>query len=671
MTSGKEEEQDMDNKSRTFTRRRFLQYTGAIGMLASLKSLVPAYAWQGATAGALRATPPGVNNIDLLIGETPFTIGERISTAVTMNGSVPGPLLRLREGETVTIRVTNRLVDHHASIHWHGILLLPEMDGVPGVSFPGIKPGETFTYRYALKQYGTYWYHSHSAFHEQSGQYGPLIIDPLKPDPFAYDREYVVLLSDWTFADPHEVMTDLKKQSDYFNFQQRTVGDLFRDASKYGWRATLVDRLAWSRMRMSPTDIADVTGYTYTYLLNGLPPDANWTALFRPGERVRLRFINGSSMTYFNVRIPGLKMTVVQADGQNVEPVPVDEFQIAVAETYDVIVEPKEDRAFTLFAEAMDRSGYTRGTLAPRLGMSAAIPALRERPLRSMIDMGMDMSEMNMGGMEMNMNPKASGGHSRAMQGMDMGSGAMAGGGHAGHTSKMGTNSSTMTGGHSGDMQGMNMGSGAMAGEHMGMMPSMGEKAGPVVARHGPDGHGPGNTTVAMVQRNRLGEPGTGLKEVGHRVLVYNDLRAVEPFYDQRPPGRELELHLTGNMEQFMWSFDGEKFTEVKGPIAFQSDERLRLTLVNDTMMEHPIHLHGMWMHLDNGSGVHKPRKHTINVKPAERLSVEITADAPGNWAFHCHLLFHMEAGMFRVVNVSPRIEERKSWKISLGGQPV
>ena len=652
----------MEHESTTFTRRRFLQYTGAVGMLASLRRIAPAYAWQDAAAGALQATRPGANTIDLLIDQTPFTIGERTGTAITMNGSVPGPLLRLREGETVTIRVTNRLAED-ASIHWHGILLPPEMDGVPGVSFPGIKPGETFTYRYPLEQYGTYWYHSHSAFHEQSGQYGPLIIDPRKPDPFVYDREYVVMLSDWTFENPHEVMTDLKKQSDYFNFQKRTIGDFFRDVGQYGWQATIADRLEWGRMRMSPTDIADVTGYTYTYLLNGLPPEANWTALFRPGERVRLRFINGSAMTYFNVRIPGLKLTVVQADGQNVEPVLVDEFQIAVAETYDVIVEPKEDRAFTLFAEAMDRSGYTRGTLAPRQGMSAALPALRERPLRTMIDMGMDMSSMDHGGgMEMDMTSKASGGHSENMQGMGAKSMSGSGSGHTGHASNMSMDSSAMTGGgHSGEMQGMKMGSDSMASEHMGMLPSQMEKASPVVARHGPESHGPGNTTVATVQRNRLSEPGTGLEEVGHRVLVYHDLRAIEPFYDQRHPGRELELHLTGNMEQFIWSFDGEKFAEVKGPIAFQSGERLRLTMVNDTMMEHPIHLHGMWMHLDNGAGIHKPRKHTVNVKPAERLSVEITADAPGNWAFHCHLLFHMEAGMFRVVNVSPRRVEEKS----------
>jgi CopA family copper-resistance protein len=413
----------------------------------------------------------------------------------------------------------------------------------------------------------------------------------------------------------------LKRQSNYYNFQQRTIGDFFRDGSDKGWWATISDRLAWGKMRMDPTDLADVTGYTYTYLINGLPPEANWTALFRPGERVRLRFINGSTQSYFNVRMPGLEMTVVQADGQNVEPVTVDEFQIAVAETYDVIVAPKEDRAYTLFAESMDRSGYTRGTLAPQAGMSAPIPELRPPPLRTMIDMGMDMGDMgNMTGMDMD---------------------AKAGGGHAGH------------------MAGMGMDAGSTAGGgQMGAMPGMGEKVGPVVARQGPNRYGPGNTMVPTVLRNRLGEPGTGLENVGHRVLVYTDLHSLKPGSDQREPEREVELHLTGNMDNYMWSFDGQKFSEVRGPIPFYYGERLRFTMVNDTMMEHPIHLHGMFMELDNGSGSHKPRKHTISVKPAERLSLDITADAPGNWALHCHLLYHMEMGMFRVVNVSRRMAE-------------
>ena len=362
--------------------------------------------------------------------------------------------------------------------------------------------------------------------------------------------------------------------------------------------ALLGDRLAWGRMRMSPTDIADITGYTYTYLVNGLAPESNWTGLFKPGERVRLRFINAATMSYFNVRIPGLPMTVVQADGQNVEPVETDEFQIAVAETYDVIVQPQQDRSYTVFAESMDRSGYARGTLAPWLGMSAPVPELRERPLRTMIDMGMKIGDMAMPGME-------------------------------------------MSGDESADRQNMG-GEGRMT-----------KKAGSVVARHGPDGHGPGNTTVATLQRNRLGEPGTGLENVGHRVLVYTDLRRLASDFDTRPPERELELHLTGNMERYMWSFDGKKFSEVKAPIPFRFGERLRLILVNDTMMEHPIHLHGMWMELENGHGGRIPRKHTVSVKPAERLSVLISADAPGRWAFHCHLLYHMDMGMFRVVRVA------------------
>ena len=607
----------MDGFRGRATRRRFLRCTGAAGVLASPLGLPTRAA--PAAGGDAPDGAAGGQNIDLVIARTPFRIGQRVGAAVTMNGTVPGPLLRLREGETVAIRVDNRL-DQSASIHWHGVLVPPGMDGVPGVSFPGIGAGEVFTYRFATRQSGTYWYHSHSAFHEQLGQYGPLIIDPKDPDPVAYDREHVVMLSDWTFEEPESVYANLKGQSDYYNFQQRTLGDFVRDVGEDGLGATLADRLAWARMRMGPADIADITGYTYTYLINGRPPEDNWTALFRPGERVRLRFINGSSMTYFNVRIPGLRMTVVQADGQNVRPVTVDEFQIAVAETYDVIVRPEEDRAFTVFAEAMDRSGYTRGTLAPREGMSAPVPELRPRPLRTMVDMGMDMGAM-----------------------AGMGQGGMSG---AGDTPADG-------------MAGMDMGDGsaATAGQgRMPKMPGMGAPVGPEVARHGPDRHGPGNTTVAEVERNRLGEPGTGLEDVGHRVLAYADLRSLTPGGDRRQPGREVEVHLTGNMEQFIWGLDGKRYSEADGPILFNYGERLRFTMVNDTMMEHPMHLHGMFMELDNGSGPDNPRKHTVNVKPAERLSVNITAEDLGNWAFHCHLLFHMEAGMFQVVNLSQRV---------------
>ncbi|MBK8908491.1 MAG: copper resistance system multicopper oxidase [Rhodospirillales bacterium] len=605
------------------TRRRMLKTASTAGLLLAAQGLLPA--WARNVAGAVPASGPrtGPHEFDLTIAETPITIDGRTGSAITLNGGVPGPLMRFKEGETVTIRVHNRLPED-TSIHWHGILLPFQMDGVPGVSFPGIRANSTFTYEYPVKQYGTYWYHSHTRLQEQLGHYGPMIIDPANPDPFAYDREHVIVLSDWMFEDPYRVFAQLKKMSHYYNFQKRTVGDFFEDIATAGLGATLKDRDAWGRMRMDPTDIADITGAVYTYLINGHGPETNWTGLFTPGESVRLRVINASTMSYFNVRLPGLPMTVVQADGQNVEPVEIDEFQIAVAETYDVIVRPESDRAYTLFAESLNRSGYARGTLAPREGMAAPIPPLRPRPLRTMVDMGMDMKDMDMGGMQMK---------DTAPPGMAGGGHAMPEGGrmdHAGHSSM---------GGH--------------GAEHGGRVGSMMEEAGPIVARHGPDTHGPGNTTIAHVERNRLAEPGTGLEDVGHRVLVYTDLRSVTPF-NQRPAEREIEIHLTGNMDRFMWSFDGKKFSEVKAPIPFRHGERLRLIMVNDTMMEHPIHLHGMFMELENDHGQYIPRKHTVNVKAGERMSLLITADAPGRWAFHCHLLYHMEMGMFRVVEVSP-----------------
>lgn len=559
---------------------------------------------------------------DLVIEETTVNITGRERTAMAINGIVPGPLLRWREGEEVTINVTNRL-DESSSIHWHGVIVPYTMDGVPGISFDGIAPGETFTYRFTVKQSGTYWYHSHSGTQEQSGHYAPLIIDPAKPEPYRYDRDYVVFLSDWTDEDPDRVFARLKKLSGYYNFNKRTVFDFFRDAAKKGWGPTIADRLAWGRMRMDPTDIADVTGYTYTFLMNGQPPEANWTALFKPGERVRLRFINGASMTYFDVRIPGLTMEVVQADGQDVEPVVVDESRIAVSETYDVIVEPHEDRAYTIFAEAMDRSGFSRGTLAPRQGMSAPIPEMRPRPIRTMADMGMaDMAHGTMAPGQAGEPPGMKEGgkeqHNNAgMAGMDHGA---------------------MGRGQADDMPGMAHGAMAPSEEPVWM--------------HGPDTHGRGNSMVAMMARSRLHEPGAGLENTGTRVLLYTDLRSREPGYDRRKPEREIELHLTGNMERFIWGFNGKKYSESE-PIRFRYGERLRVTLVNDTMMEHPIHLHGMWMELANGNGPYNPRKFTINVKPGERLSFDVTANALGQWAFHCHLLYHMDAGMFLKVVVS------------------
>ena len=538
----------------------------------------------------------------LVIDETPVNITGRERMAMTINGTVPGPALRWRDGEEVTLYVTNRLREP-TSIHWHGIIVPNTMDGVPGISFENIAPGETFTYRFTVQQSGTYWYHSHSGLQEQSGVYSPLIIDPAKPEPFQYDREYVVMLSDWTDENPERVLAKLKKQSGYYNFQKRTFFDFFRDARRNGWGATLSDRLAWGRMRMDPTDIADVTGDTYTFLINGQPSKANWTALFKPGERVRLRFINAASMTYFDLRVPGLKMEVVQADGQNVQPVTVDEFRIAVSETYDVIVTPQEDRAYTLFAEAMDRSGYARGTLAPRPGMSAPIPKMRPPTIRTMADMG--MAE---GAHEMKPSGKASAQES-AMAGMD-------------HEA---------------------MGQGDARSETPSEEPPL---------MHGPDTHGRGNSMVAMAPRSRLREPGAGLENTGTRVLTYADLRALEPGYDRRPPEREIELHLTGNMDRYIWGFNGKKHSEAD-PIRLRHRERLRVIFVNDTMMEHPIHLHGMWMELDNGNGEFNPRKFTINVKPGERLSFIMTADAPGAWPFHCHLVYHMASGMMLDMVVS------------------
>ncbi|MFV1985992.1 MAG: copper resistance system multicopper oxidase [Gemmatimonadota bacterium] len=581
------------------TRRSFLQHSATLGVIAGLGRVLPAYA----TMPAWRATrsAAGAGEYDLTIGDASIRIGDDLARATAINGTVPGPLLRFREGETATLRVTNQLADD-TSIHWHGILLPPGMDGVPGVSFAGIPPGETFTYQFPLKQTGTYWYHSHSGFQEQTGVYGPLIVDPAGAESIEYDREYVIVLGDWTFEDPVKVMAKLKKMSGYYNFQRRTLGDFF---SKPDDRA---DRFRWGRMRMDATDIADVTGHTYTYLINGMPPSANWTGLFAPGERVRLRFINAGAATFFDVRIPGLEMTVVQADGQDVKPVTVDEFRIAIAETYDVVVQPMEDQAYTIFAESMDRSGYASGTLAPREDMRAEIPERRVRPIRSMADMGMDMSEMDMPGMDMPDEETEE---------------------QAGH----------------GNMP----------------MPGMQDPAAgwpPEPVAHGPDRHGAGNSSVATMSSSRLHEPGVGLEDAGHRVLVYTDLRSTTPNHDHREPGREIELHLTGNMERYMWSFDGKKFSQARTPIEFEYGERLRLTFVNDTMMEHPIHLHGMWMELENGAGMDRPRKHTVNVKPAERLSALVTADAVGKWAMHCHILYHMDAGMFRVVEVVDRAAE-------------
>ena len=528
----------------------------------------------------------------------------RSRTATAINGQIPAPILRWREGDTITLTVTNWLSEP-TSIHWHGVRTPSPMDGVPGLSFAGIPPGQTFIYRFPIHQSGTYWYHSHSAFQEQTGVYGPIIIEPKGGYAHPFDRDYVVFLSDWSDESPDTIVSNLKFQSDYYNFNQRTFGAFFGDVSRKGLVETVSDRMMWGQMRMSPTDILDVSGATYTYLMNGQPPASNWTALFRPAERVRLRFINGSAMSIFDVRIPDLPMRVVQSDGNDVQPVAVDEFRIGTAETYDVIVQPTEARAYTIFAQAEDRTGFVRGTLAPRPGMTAAIPAMDPRPIRTMIDMGMEQGSMS---------------------GMQMDHGSMPGMSHGG----------------SGEMP-MNHGS-----MRHNSMPAreIAEPAAPASLEGSV-----GVDNVAMMATERLNEPGEGFPE-GRRVLRYTDLRALKPGSDSRPPSREIVLHLTGNMERFMWGFDGKKFSEV-GPIELKRGERVRFTLINDTMMEHPMHLHGLWSELENGHGESRPYKHTIIIKPGERVSFLVNADEPGRWAFHCHLLYHMEAGMFREVRVA------------------
>ncbi len=643
-------------KEHTVTRRDLLKGIGSLSLLAAMERLVPAYARANETNAANQISRQAGEPIDLFIADQKINFDGRAGNAMTVNGSLPGPVLRLKEGEDAVIRVTNRLKET-SSIHWHGLIVPPEMDGVPGVSFAGIKPNETFEYRFPVRQYGTYWAHSHSGGRELLGVYMPLIIEPAEPEPFKYDRDYVVMLSDWSFQHPMRIISNLKAFGNYYNFRRRTVGEFFRDASKNGFSETLSDWEAWSKMRMDPTDLADVSSYTLTYLINGLSPKSNWTGIFSAGEKVRLRFINAGASTYFDCRIPGLKMTVVQADGQNVQPVEVDEFRIAPAETYDVIVEPRDDRAYTVFAESMDRSGYTRGTLAPRAGMTAEVPKQRPRQTLTMADMGMNMSGMEgMGGM--NMGGKKSGNQKMDMPGMDMG-GKKSDSKMPGMDMSKEKTDSKMPGT---DMPGMDMKPKTgdkmpgmdMPGMNMGDM-SKSEIPGSAPVEHSPDKHGKSNQTVAMSSQSRLDDPGVGLGEDGWRVLVYTDLKRLTMREDKREPEREIEIHITGNMERFMWSFDGKKYSEAKTPIPFRYGERLRWTFVNDSMMAHPLHLHGMWMELENGNGHFIPRKHTVNVKPAERVSVAITADAPGQWAFHCHILLHMEMGMFRVVEVSDK----------------
>ncbi len=560
------------------TRRKFLRGMVVGGVVAGLSpwgNLLAASAMPSNNSQILRGT-----EFDLTIAQSLVNFTGKPRLATTINGSVPGPTLHWREGETITIRVTNHLQEF-TSIHWHGILLPYQMDGVPGLSYKGIAPGETFTYTFKVQQSGSYWYHSHSGFQEQQGMYGAIVIEPAVKDEYIAQRDYVISLSDWSDEDPMRVFKNLKTQSSYYNFNQPTALDFFDDVAKEGWDAAVGKRKMWNEMRMNPTDLADVSAHTYTYLMNGTTPAANWTGLFKPGESVRLRIINSSAMSFFDLRIPGLKMTVIQADGQAIVPVTVDEIRIGVAETYDVLVTPR-DEVYTIFAQSMDRTGYACGSLAQQAGLSAAIPALDKPEPLTMGDMMGDMS------------------------GMD----------HSEH-----------------DMAGMS------------------DKK-PIQVRHAKTEYGPSVDQRVDTPRTNLDDPGIGLRNNGRRVLSYADLRSLPNIMDTRAAEHEIELHLTGNMERYTWQFDGLEFGQ-SSPVHFPYGKRIRVVLVNDTMMSHPMHLHGMWSDLEHPDGGVQVRKHTIIVQPAQRISFLTTADAQGRWAWHCHLLFHMDAGMFREVVVA------------------
>ncbi len=627
-----------------FGRRDFLRAAGLTGAGAALAGVTPAWAQQ-LSPGLPRPLPTvSGTDIALTIGQVAVRVDGKTSRAIGVNGTVPAPLVRLKQGQKVRLRVTNTL-DEESSIHWHGLLVPFEMDGVPGVSFPGIMPRSTFTYEFPVIQSGTYWYHSHSAYQEEDGLYGPIVIDPAGADPVAYDREHVLVLSDHSRMSGATIYKKLKQMGGgYFNMQRLTLSGLLA-----GRDLTAEERREWATMNMDPADIADVTGSTYTFTVNGLGPFDNWTGLFRAGERVRLRIVNASAQTNFNVRIPDLPMTVVQADGQNVRPVAVDELQIGVAETYDVIVTPA-DRAYSFVSEAIDRSGLGRATLAPRPGMSAPVPPLRPRPLLTMADMGMGgMDHSGMAGMDMPDAPNPA-----AVRGVDPSAEQNASRNLAkltGWTGVAAAAAATPSGGavdHAAMGHGPPASSDAAPAMDHGSMDMRDLSKAPQVK------DGPGVQTISPMPTDRTGEPPVGLEGMKHRVLVYRDLIALDRNPDVRAPTRSLQLHLTGNMERYMWGFDGQKMSDPADPIPFRLNERVRVTLINDTMMPHPIHLHGHFFELVTGHGAFGPRKHTVNVPPGGKMTFDVTADAAGDWAFHCHNLYHMTAGMMRVVTVRP-----------------
>lgn len=561
------------------------------------------------TKAEAKTSPLPIANTDTLSGKeffltidyTTVNITGNTAVATTVNGQISGPTLVWQEGDTITLHVTNKL-KKTSSIHWHGIILPPEMDGVPGISFDGIPSGETFTYKFKVQQHGTFWYHSHSGFQEQTGVYGAIVIKPKRKEPFRYDKDYVIQLSDWSDENPNTIYKKLKQMSDYYNFSQRTVGTFIDEVKEKGLSKAFGDRGMWNSMRMNDGDISDVTGYTYTYLMNGQNPSTQFKALFKKGQKIRLRLVNSAAMTFFDVRIPGLKMTVVAADGNHVKPVTVDELRIGVAETYDVIVQPKQNKAYAIFAQSMERSGYAMGSLTPSASMLATPPKMDPVPTLSMVDMGMDM---DMGSMKKK------------------------------------------------DDTGMKCSSGMTMPSKKAMkkykFQAMEDQKYPITKL--PMERGVQTTMMAMSPKYRLDDPGVGLRHNGRKVLTYADLKNRYSTSRDKQPDREIVLHLTGNMERYMWSINGIKYADAK-PLQFHYGERLRITFINDTMMNHPMHLHGMWSDLETGDDNHLVKKHTIIVQPGSKISYRVTVDAKGSWAYHCHMLYHM-GGMFRKVVVA------------------
>ena len=603
------------------SRRRFVQGAASAGALIGLGGTPLSFAAADTPKMKSPDTLQG-QNFELHIGyqNVNFTGAQQIATAI--NGSVPGPILRWKEGDDISLRVHNHL-HHDSSIHWHGMILPTGMDGVPGLSFAGIKPGEYFDYAFKVQQNGTYWYHSHSGFQEQTGLYGAIVIEPANPDPVAYDRDYVIQLSDWSDQAPEDIYVKLKKQADYYNYNQRTVVDVWKDIKEKGISRSWAERRMWNEMRMKQSDISDVTGAAYTFLMNGNTPEQGWNGLFKRGERIRLRFINSAAMTIFDVRIPGLKMTVVAADGQNVEPFSVDEFRIGVAETYDVVISPSDDSAYCVFAQSIDRSGFCRGTLSPNPSWMAEIPKMDHAPLLSHRDMG-----MGMGGMHA----------MHAMPSMD----------HSKHNMSAMKADSDVSNPHSGHHMGKHS-------AHKVDVPAPAGMGSQREIKHPATEFGPQVDMRAESPMNGVDDPGIGLRDhqqrYGRRVLKYSDLRNLYKTEDRRDPEREIQLHLSGNMERYMWSMDGVPFADAS-PLKFKYGERLRIVLVNDSMMTHPIHLHGVWSELETGDPLHIPKKHTVLVQPGSKISYLVSADAVGRWAYHCHLLYHMP-GMMREVLIS------------------